>query len=363
MNGRDRFLIALNNGKPDRLPCQVHNFMPYYLVKNLLFNNLYAYKYFDMDPVLYLRPKYIYQEASNKYWKERTKFKNIKNGTINFERIIYTPKGNLYTKYSINKYTVWTTEPMVKTEADFELFREFYPVAQGADWRRVVRAKDKVGDSGIVRSVSWGFGQSGAFQSLACLMDSTQLIYKVCDEPDWVHYALTEINNKNIETIYNSGKIQSDLIETGGGAGSSTLISPDIHREFCLPYDKALHKALKDNGGTVAYHLCGGLMPLLEMVAENGADVLETMTPPDMGGDCDLKLASERVGDKLAFIGGLDQNKCFERGTPEIVEKEVRRLFEAKPKGGYICSPSDHFFFGNPENIKAFAKVCKECRY
>ena len=31
MTGRERFLIAINNEKPDRLPCQVHSWMQYYL--------------------------------------------------------------------------------------------------------------------------------------------------------------------------------------------------------------------------------------------------------------------------------------------------------------------------------------------
>jgi uroporphyrinogen-III decarboxylase len=113
----------------------------------------------------------------------------------------------------------------------------------------------------------------------------------------------------------------------------------------------------------ISYHLCGGLMPLLDIVKLNGADALETMTPPDMGGDCDIYKAAEKVGDKLAFIGGLDQNKFFENGNSETITKEVQRLFLSKPEGGYICSPSDHFFFGKKENIKVFSRACKECRY
>lgn len=113
----------------------------------------------------------------------------------------------------------------------------------------------------------------------------------------------------------------------------------------------------------VVYHLCGGLMPLLETVVENGADALETMTPTDMGGDCDMKEACARVGDKLAFIGGFDQNRGFEKGDPKTVREMVHHLFEEKSVGGYIISPSDHFFFGAPENIQAFADAAKECIY
>lgn len=104
-------------------------------------------------------------------------------------------------------------------------------------------------------------------------------------------------------------------------------------------------------------------MPLLETVAENGTDVMETMTPKEMGGDCILAEAEKRVGKELAFVGGFDQNRGFEHGDPEKIRKMVFHLFEACPDGGYICSPSDHFFFGNPENLKVFAQACRECEY
>ena len=83
-----------------------------------------------------------------------------------------------------------------------------------------------------------------------------------------------------------------------------------------------------------------------------------------MGGDCDLAEASRRVGDKLFFIGGFDQNTGFEIGTPEIARKQVFECFEAtKDHGGYIVCPSDHFFRGKPECISAFVNAARECTY
>jgi uroporphyrinogen-III decarboxylase len=156
----------------------------------------------------------------------------------------------------------------------------------------------------------------------------------------------------------------ADMVETGGGAGSNTVISPKMFREFCLPYDKIEHEALHAVGVKVVYHLCGGLMHVLDMVVENGADGLETMTPPSMGGDCDLQAASERVGDRLFFIGGFDQNAGFERGTPEAARRLVHACFSAtQDHAGYIISPSDHFFLGDPANLKAFASAAQECVY
>jgi len=183
------------------------------------------------------------------------------------------------------------------------------------------------------------------------------------DKPDWIEHVLRLMLNKKLEVISRAGKIEFDLVETGGGAGSSTVISPAFHRRFCLPYDRIQHEALHKAGTKTVYHLCGGLMPLLDIVAENGSDGLETMTPYAMGGDCDLAESHRRVGDKLFFIGGFDQNKGFENGNPKLVREMVLELFNACPNGGYICSPSDHFFFGNNENIRAFANAAKACVY
>lgn len=252
---------------------------------------------------------------------------------------------------------------MIKTEDDFELFKEFYPIAIGADWSNIIEAKRRIGDKGIVRTWGAGYGQPGSWQSLCYLIGTEEAIMKTFDDPDWVHYALDTITEMNVRQIHNMGKIQADVTENGGGSASSTVISPSMHKEFCLPYDQKIHKALKEEGSLVVYHLCGGLMPLLETVAENGCDALETMTPATMGGDCNLAEAALRVGDKLAFVGGFDQNQGFERGTKEYIERSVRELFEAKPNGGFILSPSDHFFFGDPENIRTFVKTCKECKY
>jgi uroporphyrinogen-III decarboxylase len=154
------------------------------------------------------------------------------------------------------------------------------------------------------------------------------------------------------------------MVETGGGAGSNTVISPKMFEEFCLPYDQRQHAALRETGVKIVYHLCGGLMHMLDLVTQNGAHGLETMTPPSMGGDCDLGEASRRVGDRLFFIGGFDQNAGLEHGTPERARQLVFDCFEAtKDHAGYILAPSDHFFHGAPENIQAFADAARECRY
>ena len=69
------------------------------------------------------------------------------------------------------------------------------------------------------------------------------------------------------------------------------------------------------------------------------------------------------MGDRLFFIGGFDQKEGFELGTPERARELVLECHASCPDGGYICSPSDHFFHGDPANVQAFADAARECTY
>jgi len=52
---------------------------------------------------------------------------------------------------------------------------------------------------------------------------------------------------------------------------------------------------------------------------------------------------NRRVGSKLFFVGGFDQNEGFNSG-PGRARQLVFECHAACPDGGYICSPSDAFF-------------------
>jgi len=364
MTGRERFMTALENKKPDRMPCQAYCWTVYYL--NTYLGGIDGYaaaERFGLDPVISVIPNFVYNDSDLAKWQINISDKKQSKEEESWIETIETPKGALTQKLHRNQFTTWITEPIIKNEADFELWNEFIPIPAKVDWRPVIEAQKRVGDKGIVRSGYYDFGQGSPFQSFETLYGMEKLIMTAMDKPDWLHYVLNEILKKKLTVIERGGKFELDLIETGGGSGSSTVISPSMHRKFCLPYDKIQHQAIHNAGAKVTYHLCGGIMPLLETVVENEADALETMTPPEMGGDCILAEATKRIGDKICFIGGFDQNKGFENGNPELVKKMVKELFEACPDGGYICSPSDHFFFGDPENIQAFVEAAKECKY
>jgi uroporphyrinogen-III decarboxylase len=83
-----------------------------------------------------------------------------------------------------------------------------------------------------------------------------------------------------------------------------------------------------------------------------------------MGGDTRLAEAKQRIGDQVCMIGGFDQHHYFVNCTEEETRAAVRRCFaEAGPNGGYILSPSDHFFDADPKLLAAFADEARKCVY
>lgn len=366
MNSRERMLIALNNGRPDRLPCQVHGWMTYYLNHYLGGMDWWqAYEKFGMDYAIYVSPQYIYSDRDLAQWRvDRRELGVDADGNHRWEETIETPEGALHHTGAWNEITDWEIEYLIKTPDDFRLWERYCPIPIAADLKPIREVKERLGDKGIIRSHPFSPGQGSPWQSFCTLVGTQTAIMMALDTPDFVHHALNAILQRTLKVTEMWRGTPADMVETGGGAGSNTVISPKLFREFCIPYDRQQHAALHDVGLKIVYHLCGGLMHMLELVTENGADGLETMTPPSMGGDCDLREASRRVGDKLFFIGGFDQNAGFEQGTPEVARRLVIECFEAtKDHAGYICAPSDHFFFGDPANLQAFADAAKECRY
>ena len=366
MTPRERLLAALNNRKPDRLPGQVHNWMPYYLDTYLDgCDQFQAYERFDLDMVVYAGPRFEFDDQDLSNWQ--VEHKTMETGTddlFSWIDTITTPGGELCCTGAGNKITSWLIEPLIKTKKDFDIFNKYLPWPTRIDGSCVRECKERVGDRGIIRGGLWGYGQSGAWQSFCYMVGTQEAIMFAIDDPEWVHYVERSIVDKQIKVIeMMANEVPFDLVEIGGGAGSSTVISPGLHEEFCLPYDKQQVDALHQAGYKVSYHLCGGLMKMLDYVVANGSDGLETMTPPNMGGDCDLLKANELVGDKLFFVGGFDQHRGFELGTPDTVKQMVFDLHSARLNGGYICSPSDHFFHGDPKNLQAFSDALKECTY
>ena len=385
MTSRQRLLTGIERGIPDRLPATTHHLMPYFLDKYMGgISDQAFFKHFSLDAITWLvlhRPDpfrgEIYDPSQGNLgaleprrivsaqW--RIEHEEIPGKAYKTTRYYFvTPKGRLSMVLRANEHTAWVSEHLIKDRRDIDLIGEFvtHPLC---DVEAVNNIVQEYGMRGIVRShvpCFDVFGQPGTWQDACCLYPTEQLILATYDDPAWVHEFLGILYRRKASYVRSMAGARYDLLELGGGSASTTVISPQIFEEFVAPYDSKLIELAHHAEQRIVYHTCGGMMPILEQIADLGPDAMETFTPPTMGGDVDLAEAKRRIGDRVCMIGGFDQFHYLINCTPEETRAEVRRCYEAAGQGGgYILCPSDHFFDADPELIRAFGDEARRCTY
>ncbi|UCD75992.1 MAG: hypothetical protein JSV91_03535 [Phycisphaerales bacterium] len=371
MTSRERLLCAIDGGRPDRLPISAHQWQQYHLDTYLGgMSDLEAFAHFGMDAQIQYPqstgPSFLSVEECRKQntpqWRDETTVVDDDPDNREIHHSIVTPEGTLTYRTCGNRKTTWITERLIRRDEDVELIRKYMPV-HPLDPAPVSAMADAIGDRGILRGTVWG-DQAGCWQHACCLMETVDLILRCFDDPAWVHALLEVLLEKKLQYIESLKGARFDLIETGGGAGSSTVISPALHEEFCLPYDRQMHDALHDLGFRVTYHTCGGTLGIEELIVANDCDVSETLAPKSIGSNQEPWEFAAKVRGRLALIGGVDQFNICDCGTAEGIRRTVRELFEkVGPNGGYVCSLSDHFFDTAPEKLRLFAEAGRECVY
>ncbi len=386
MTSRQRMLTALTGGVPDHLPATTHHVMLSFLEKYLggipypeFFDRfgldawtwIVPYKpdtakgeYFDPNQTFVHPLDHTRRVVSDRWRIETETLPDPEYRTTRYKFV--TPGGTLSMVLQGNEYTDWVVEPLIKDKRDIDLLAA-YMTHPTIDVEAVNQAAEAFGERGLVRGHICYFdvyGQPGCWQDAVELVGTERLIMETYDDPDWVHELIRILQARKKTFIRSLQGARYDVLELGGGAAASTVISPKLFDKFVAPYDAELIALAHDVGQRIVYHTCGGMMPILERIADMQPDAMETFTPAEMGGDVRLAEAKARIGDRVCMIGGFDQFHYFVGCTPEQTRAAVRRCFGAAGgNGGFILSPSDHFLRADLPLLEAFADEARRCVY
>jgi uroporphyrinogen decarboxylase len=385
MNSKERFTHALERKKADRLPVTTHHLMPSFLKTYMDgISDQDFFDFFGLDPIQWTIA-HTFNPAKGEYFDPthteigfleahrictdnwRFSREDIQSNNYPTKRLnIITPEKTLSMVLQSDAHTTWLTEHVIKEKSDIDILAKYMP-APVCDVEAINKSAEAFGDRGLTRGhipCFDGFGQPGCWQDASCMFGIEKLIMETFMDPSWVHAFLGLLQERKRTFIESLKGAKYDILELGGGDASTTVISPDIFNTFVAPYDAPLIEAAHKAGQRIAYHTCGGMMPILEDIAAMKPDAMETFSPPAMGGDTVLREAKKRIGDKVCMIGGFDQFHFFTGCSEEQTRNEVRRCFnEAGGEGGFILSPSDHFFEADLKLIKAFAEEARNCLY
>jgi hypothetical protein len=370
MTPRQRLLAVIRGEIPDRVPATLHQWQVYHLNHFMLTDDdLHAFMEVGLDAVIY--PPWL-RHLQGENWKVTETVIERDEDSREITVHIETP-GGILTQTSVGTdYTITETRHLVKKLEDIYLIKKYMPVPE-LDRNAVHKRKEKLGDRGILRLYT--NGPQGAPWQDACFWCGTEnMIYHSFDRPDWVHEFLEILLEKKI-AFYKKNitplKGVFDMIETGGGAASNTVISPDMFDAFCIPYDIRQHAVIHDSDPDIAisYHTCGGMMNLLDRISRNGCDFSETLAPVACGGDIRDGIDEIRVktilGSKVKLMGGINQIQALTLGPKEDIYQDVERAFTGYGRGGgYIMMASDHFFHAPKDNLIRYADAVREiCNY
>jgi hypothetical protein len=147
-----------------------------------------------------------------------------------------------------------------------------------------------------------------------------------------------------------------DCLYIGDPAASASLISPRHFERFCLPAYQKFCRHFQDRDILIYIHVCGNSRPILEMLADTGADVVEPLDP--LGG-VEVADAKRRIGRRVALMGGVNTLTLAD-GTPAEVRAEaIRKCREGGPHG-YILAAGDMVPPNTPlANLQALVDVAR----
>lgn len=134
------------------------------------------------------------------------------------------------------------------------------------------------------------------------------------------------------------------------------MLSPNLIRDFSMPYVERLIESVEDDNFIVVYHNCGNIIPLLNEI--------KTIHPAaySVGNAVDIEEALKVLPSDSLVIGNIDPAGTLRNGTPEKIRTETRELLErcSKYPNFVIASGCDIPPMTPLENIQVFFDTVKE---
>ena len=173
------------------------------------------------------------------------------------------------------------------------------------------------------------------------------------DEPVLMHELLEFLTKSVIDFAF--AQLDAGAPMIGAGDAAASLISPELYREFALPYEQQVCDAIHNKGGLIKLHICGNTSKILPDISELNADLF------NVDHLVDFNYAVEIYGKKgKAFKGNLDPVADLFQSTPEIVIEKAKNLISIANEYKYILSPGCEIPPDTNEDVfKAFCDAVK----
>ena len=184
-------------------------------------------------------------------------------------------------------------------------------------------------------------GVIGPYSLAGRLFDMTELMMECFYNPTAVRILLekaTEFIISYIKAFKSAGADGVIMAEPAAG-----LLSPELAKEFSMPFVKEIFDAVSSDDFILCYHNCGNSAnDMLGMIGKLGADIVH------LGNAIDLKKAMKEIPSDTVVMGNADP-VMLRTGTPADINAEVQRIFDE-------CSQYENFMLSTGCDVPPAAK-------
>jgi MtaA/CmuA family methyltransferase len=158
----------------------------------------------------------------------------------------------------------------------------------------------------------------------------SRLLMDMYDDPAFVRDLVAFVSE--VELSFARAQVEAGADCIGVGDAAASLMGPNLYREFVWEAEKRFVRELHRMGVPVRLHICGNITPLLAMLADVEADLvdLDSMVP--------VKEARKVMGPGRLLAGNINPVETLRNGTPESIARALESCFQDADCSAYAVA-------------------------
>jgi uroporphyrinogen decarboxylase len=337
MTSLERVMTTIRHGIPDRVPVDLHNFLP-------------AVHHAGLPLGAAFQDGEVIAESQLGYWRDfGHDMLLVENGVIAEAQAC-----GCEAEYPDDRPPDLLTHILadsLERVADLEVPDPFttHPMCEVIKAVRILARE--VGD----RVFIMGRADQGPAALYGALRGYEQFILdlKLDEQPELVRQTLdycTRVHRRYAEALREAGAHGTSM----GGMGVD-LIGPALHRSFCHPYSREVIEAVGSPEFPYSLHICGDATLILADMVATGAQVLE------LDHKTDMHAAKAAVRGRTTILGNVNPVVLW-GGAPSEVDALAREAIEfLAPGGEFILGPGCALSLDTPDdNVHALIESARK---
>ncbi len=201
-------------------------------------------------------------------------------------------------------------------------------------------------------------GEGPHMQAIDMVGDDFYWWMKDC--PDKCHTFLGKITKAMMQAQKNYIKIvPRPKGDFGLAEDSAQVMSAEMFREFCVPYDNMLYEAFGAGTDGRGMHMCGDSTHLHQSLVED----LKITSFNVFGCRVKPEIAAKNLGNKIYLWGNVDPVLILQGSKQQIKAAAMECLVAMAPCGGYMLGDGANICPATPvENLAVLTEAAEEYR-